>query len=117
MKLHFLSGLVAISLCAGPALAEYPEEPIVVAVQSGPGGLVEIGVRTAAPSLERCLGGDASIVVLNKPGANGDLAYSYLTQAAPDGYTLGIVNVPGSSPIRLRSHANTRSRSSSISAP
>lgn len=85
--------LAVAALSCAPAHADYPDKPIVVAVQSGPGGSAEIGVRLAAPSLEKCLG--VPIVVLNKPGANGDVAYSYLNTAAPDGYTLAIVNVPG----------------------
>jgi tripartite-type tricarboxylate transporter receptor subunit TctC len=34
-------------------------------------------------------------VVLNKPGAGGEIAFTQIARAAPDAYTMGVVNVPG----------------------
>jgi tripartite-type tricarboxylate transporter receptor subunit TctC len=44
------------------------------------------------PFLEKRLSG--KFVVVNKPGASGEIGYSALAHARPDGYTLGFVNTP-----------------------
>jgi len=41
------------------------------------------------------LGGKAKFVVLNKPGAGGEIAFAAIARAAPDAYSIGVVNVPG----------------------
>jgi tripartite-type tricarboxylate transporter receptor subunit TctC len=47
-----------------------------------------------APYLEKCLGNDAEMTIVNKPGAGGELGFAELARAVPDGYTLGALNVP-----------------------
>jgi len=51
--------------------------------------------RTIAPFIAKHLGGKASLAVINKPGASGELAVAHVQSARPDGYTVGIVNLPG----------------------
>jgi tripartite-type tricarboxylate transporter receptor subunit TctC len=34
-------------------------------------------------------------VVVNKPGAGGEISSTYISRAKPDGYTVGFINVPG----------------------
>lgn len=79
-------------LVAAPALAAYPERPVTFIIPYGPGGNSDIGARTWAPFMERCLG--TTIVLVNKPGAGGELGFAELANAEPDGYTLGALNVP-----------------------
>ena len=50
--------------------------------------------RGLAPFIQKHLGGKANLVVINKVGASGEIANAHLQRAAPDGYTLGVVNVP-----------------------
>lgn len=76
------------------AYAEYPERPINMIVAYSAGGGTDIAARTLAPFIEKHLGGDASIVVLNKPGAGGEIGFTELSQAEPDGYTIGFINTP-----------------------
>lgn len=70
----------------------YPSKPITVIVQYPAGGTVDVGVRTLAPYWEKYLG--TSLVIVNKPGASGELALSELAKAAPDGYTIGTWSTP-----------------------
>lgn len=59
-----------------------------------PGGGTDIIARLTAQFLQKHMGGTASFVVLNKPGAGGALGFTELMNAAPDGYTIGFINTP-----------------------
>lgn len=87
------AALAAVGAFAGPAAADYPEQPITVLAGFPPGGNVDITIRHAQPFLEKYLGG--TIVVVNKPGAAAALAYTELKNSAPDGYTLAMTSLPG----------------------
>lgn len=50
-------------------------------------------LRTLAPFLEFEL--DAQVPVLNRPGALGEIAYTALSQARPEGYIVSSRNTPG----------------------
>ncbi|MCA0919257.1 Bug family tripartite tricarboxylate transporter substrate binding protein [Pseudooceanicola nanhaiensis] len=85
----------AMILAAGAALAEYPEKPIEVVVGYSAGGGTDVMARTAAPFIEKYLGGGASLVVKNVPGASGQIGVTEVAGAKPDGYTIGTFNLPG----------------------
>ena len=98
-KRHTLRALTA--LLAGAALfggaaqaAGYPERPINLIVSYGPGGGTDLVARMMAPFLQKYLGADARIVVLNRPGAGGAIGFTELARAQPDGYTIGFINTP-----------------------
>lgn len=86
----------ALSLLAGTALlpglpkaafaAAYPDHPIHVEVPFPPGGAVDIVARTIMNQAGPALG--QTVVVDNRPGASGNIAYAYVAKAEPDGYTL-----------------------------
>jgi tripartite-type tricarboxylate transporter receptor subunit TctC len=48
--------------------AAYPERPITLIVAYAPGGGTDITARVMVPFLEKQLGGNAKIVVVNRPG-------------------------------------------------
>lgn len=82
---------------ATPAVAQqaWPAgRPIEIIVGFSPGGGTDVMVRALAPFLAAELPG-ANFVVVNRPGAGGETAYSALQAARPDGYTLGTINTPG----------------------
>jgi len=84
------------ALACGAAHAAWPSDaPIEVVVGFAPGGTTDVMVRVLAPYVARQLGDNASLVIVNRPGASGELAVSQTMRARPDGYTLGIVNLPG----------------------
>ncbi|ANN76314.1 tripartite tricarboxylate transporter substrate binding protein [Bordetella flabilis] len=90
-----LAGIAAgtMALAAVPAAAQWPERPVELIVGFAAGGGTDITARTLAVFLEKELG--ASVVVVNKPGASGALGLSLVARAKPDGYTLGMTNMPG----------------------
>lgn len=76
----------------GGAADDYPTGPITMVVGYSAGGSTDTGARLMATALEEKLG--TSVTVVNKPGANSQLAYTELTQAEPDGYTMSTINFP-----------------------
>lgn len=83
--------LFAASVVTATAHASsYPEKPITMVVNFGPGGVTDLMSRALASGMEKAL--NQSIVVLNKPGALGTLGPTYTSQQNPDGYTIGIVS-------------------------
>jgi tripartite-type tricarboxylate transporter receptor subunit TctC len=66
--------------------ASYPSQPIKIIVPFGPGGSADIMARNFGQYLEAK--SKQSVVVENKPGANGILGTEYVKNAASDGYTL-----------------------------
>jgi tripartite-type tricarboxylate transporter receptor subunit TctC len=88
--------LAAAALFAGSAAqAAYPEQPINLIVAYAPGGGTDIIARVIARYLEKYLGNDAKVVVVNKPGAGGAIGFTAIANAPPDGYTIGFINTPG----------------------
>lgn len=86
----------AATLAAAPrAMAQdYPSRPIEMIVAFGAGGGTDIGARSVARFIEKHLGGGARIGVVNRPGAGGEVGWTALAQARPDGYTIGFINAP-----------------------
>ena len=92
---HVLTaGAVGIFALAGAsfAQADYPERPITMIVAFSPGGGTDVAARSLAPFIEKYL--DGSITVVNKPGAGGEVGFTAIAQAEPDGYTIGFLNTP-----------------------
>jgi tripartite-type tricarboxylate transporter receptor subunit TctC len=81
-----------LTLCvlwaAAPANAQgtYPDRPIRLVVAFVPGGATDTVARNISEDLKKALG--QSIVVENRPGANGYLAWNHVASSEPDGYTL-----------------------------
>lgn len=92
MKLTFTA--FALALSATAAFAEYPEKPVEVIVGYSAGGGTDVMARTVAQFLKKELGDGASVVVKNMPGAGGQIGFTEVAGAAPDGYTLGTFNLP-----------------------
>lgn len=90
------TGLLSVVLAAMamPAAAEWPnDKPITIVIPYSPGGGFDTIVRTFAPALEKVLGAD--VVPENIPGAGGTKGAATVHRSEPDGYTIGIYNIPG----------------------
>jgi tripartite-type tricarboxylate transporter receptor subunit TctC len=77
----------ALLLCStavsGQAL---PSKPISLLVPNPPGGLVDTSARLISEPLARLL--NHSVLVDNRPGGSGNIAYQAVARSAPDGATL-----------------------------
>jgi tripartite-type tricarboxylate transporter receptor subunit TctC len=79
--------MLAIVLAAGGAAAQdYPSRPIRMIVAFAAGGTTDFVARQLAEKAKAYLG--QSIVVENKPGANGAIGADFVAKSEPDGYTL-----------------------------
>jgi tripartite-type tricarboxylate transporter receptor subunit TctC len=76
---------------ASPAYAVFPEKPIRIIVGFTPGGTADSVARLLASSMGPKLG--QTVVVENKPGANGLLATDFVQRAPADGYTIFFTSI------------------------
>jgi tripartite-type tricarboxylate transporter receptor subunit TctC len=84
----------------GQAAAQnYPTRPVQLIVCFPAGGSTDVGARVVAAIAEKIAG--QSIVVVNKAGAGGQLGWTEIARARPDGYTIGYLNLPGLNTIYL----------------
>jgi len=82
-----LFAVMSFALTAQLALAQaFPDRTITLVVPNPPGGLVDTSARLLSEPLTRVIG--QTVVVENKPGASGNIAYQFVANAKPDGYTL-----------------------------
>ena len=93
---RFVFGLlVAFTLPFGPAAAQsYPDRSISLIIQFAPGTTTDFVGRRFGELLGKELG--TSVVPVNRPGAGGAIGVGEIARAAPDGYTIGLVNLPDS---------------------
>ena len=82
--------MLAAALLAMPAAfaqaPAYPTRVIRLVVPFAPGGASDLTARTLAQKMGESMG--QSIVVENKPGANGVVGIEAVARAQPDGYTI-----------------------------
>lgn len=77
-----------------PAMAaSYPSKAVMAIVPFGPGGGNDILIRLIGKYISPELNGEA-LVVENKPGAGGQIGWTALAKARPDGYTIGATSLP-----------------------
>jgi tripartite-type tricarboxylate transporter receptor subunit TctC len=63
-----------------------PSRPITLIVPNPPGGVVDTAARVVGQSLGQIL--KHTVVVDNRPGGSGNIAYQMVARSAPDGATL-----------------------------
>ncbi|MDP1902397.1 MAG: tripartite tricarboxylate transporter substrate binding protein [Rubrivivax sp.] len=77
----------ALTLMTSAAFAQvYPSKPITLIVPNPPGGVVDSSARLVGDPLTRLLG--QTVLVDNRGGASGNIAYQHVARAPKDGYTL-----------------------------
>ena len=71
---------------------KYPTKPVEVIVAWSAGGSTDVVARILCERLEKVLG--QRFLVINKPGAGGEIGFTEIALAKPDGYTIGMINIP-----------------------
>jgi tripartite-type tricarboxylate transporter receptor subunit TctC len=89
---------------SGAAKTGYPTKAVETLVGYAAGGASDIIARIVAEHLGKELG--QSIVVQNKAGAGGEIAYTAIATAKKDGYTLGYINAPATMSIPFSHKTN-----------
>jgi tripartite-type tricarboxylate transporter receptor subunit TctC len=85
--LHLAVGAVAVPAISRIAWAQtYPARTITLIVPFPAGGATDVVARALAKGLSERLG--QSVVIDNRPGANGAIGSASVAKARPDGYTL-----------------------------
>ena len=89
-----LGAVVLLAACAWSVTAlaqDYPTRPIRLIVAFTAGGTTDFVARLLADKLKGALG--QTVIVENKPGANGAIGAEYVAKSDPDGYTLFFTTV------------------------
>lgn len=90
--LHASAWLYACStflFLPGAFAQDYPNKPIRMIVGLGAGGAADTTARLIGQKISAALG--QPVVVDNRPGASGIIAYEMVANAIPDGYTIVMV--------------------------
>ena len=91
-----LGGLLAAGLAPrGAWAADYPAQDIKFIIPYGAGGGFDLYARAVAPGLQKRLGNNVNVVPDNVPAGGGVLGVGQLYRARPDGYSIGVMNIPG----------------------
>jgi tripartite-type tricarboxylate transporter receptor subunit TctC len=88
--------------------AAWPQDrTIEIIVPFPPGGGMDVMARLIAPLMQVRLPG-SNFIVINRPGAAGQLGLEAIFNAAPNGFTLGATTIPAHSGIAIERTARYR---------
>ncbi|GAB7389158.1 tripartite tricarboxylate transporter substrate binding protein [Bacillaceae bacterium] len=85
---------------------DFPTKNIRFIVPVSAGGGFDTIARMFVPYWEKHLGKNAKIIVENRPGGEWNIGLSILYKAEPDGYTVGLLNLPGNVISQIMGTAN-----------
>lgn len=86
--------MLGLGALAAPSLARaqtWPTRPIRMIIPFPPGGAADLGGRMLATYLQGALG--QGVVVENRGGAGSTIGVDALAKSAPDGSTIGLINI------------------------
>jgi tripartite-type tricarboxylate transporter receptor subunit TctC len=87
MLAAFAAAAVAAVVPTGTAWAQaFPSKPVTLVVPNPPGGVVDTSARLLGEPLAKLLG--QAVVIENKGGASGNIAYQQVALSPKDGHTL-----------------------------
>ncbi len=82
--MRFIAALVLAAATAAAHAQSWPTKPVRFIVAFSPGGSLDFVTRSIAERMSQDLG--QSVVVENRPGANGNVAAAYVAKQPADGY-------------------------------
>ena len=82
--------LLFLSTGWGAAQEKFPNRSIQFIIPWAAGGGGTINAQVLQPDFEKAING--SVQIINKTGGGGTIAWNFVANAPPDGYTVGIVN-------------------------
>jgi tripartite-type tricarboxylate transporter receptor subunit TctC len=94
-RLSIVGAVFTATLTSGGesiAQSQFPSKPIQIVVPFSPGGSSDVIARQLGEKLAASL--KQSVIVENKPGAGTLIGTEYVANAAPDGHTLLLADVP-----------------------
>ncbi len=94
LRLAGVATVIAVAAALAPSLAAaqaWPSKPVRFIVPYPPGGTSDILARTLGQKLGEALG--QTILVENKPGANGNVGAEFVAKSPPDGYTFLLADI------------------------
>ena len=92
MLLILIFSMIIIGGLFSSSVSAFPDKPISLIVAYSAGGSTDVAARAIAPYLEKYL--HQPIVVKDYPGAGGQIGFTKLALAKPDGHTIGFINMP-----------------------
>ena len=87
--LAIMTAAAAVAFSAAPQFAradDFPSRPVHIVIAFPPGGPTDFVGRVVAEKMKETLG--QTVIIDNKPGANGTLGGEFVAKSDPDGYTL-----------------------------
>ena len=91
MRIIFATAVVSIALGLSlPAQAAWPDQTIKIIVPLPAGSAADTVARVISKELSAKL--NQTVIVVNRPGASGEIGTTELAKADPDGYTFGIAS-------------------------
>lgn len=93
MALTFILTFLLIGITT-PVMASYPERNIKVILHVSPGGGTDTMIRLVTKFMSEKLG--VNFVIEDYSGAGGQIGYTALSMAEPDGYTIGTITTMSS---------------------
>ena len=103
----YIVGIAAFAFFAilhARVYADWPNRPITIIVHFAPGGANDLLGRLIAAELSPVL--HQNVIVVNRPGANGNIGAQAAANASSDGYTLLLVGVPNALNAAMNDKAN-----------
>lgn len=86
--------------------SKFPTKDIILIVPVAPGGGFDTLARAIAPYLKKNLPNNPNVIIKNVEGGEWAMGINQIMQAKPDGYTIGIFNIPGNVVTQITGTAN-----------
>jgi tripartite-type tricarboxylate transporter receptor subunit TctC len=88
-----VTGSLGLAGCVGGGGGEFPSREITIMEPYGAGSGFDAYARAVADAMQEFV--DVEVIVENVTGAGGRTMVEQLYSSDPDGYTIGILNIPG----------------------